>query len=74
MIGDQGFASGLAAFDPRSGLAQAGVTLTGSYALTERTTLFTSLDLSSLVGDAKDSSVSFEDTQVIISTGVLFRI
>jgi len=73
VTGDQALASGLTAFDPGSGLAQAGVTLTGSYALTERTILFTSLDLSTLAGDAKDSSISFEDTQVSISTGVLFR-
>ena len=74
VTGDQALTSGLAAFDPKSGLAQAGVTLTGSYALSERTTLFTSLDLSTLAGDAKDSSLSFEDTQVSISTGVLFRL
>ncbi len=70
---DQASVSRLTAFDPGSGLAQGGIALTGSYALSERTVLFTSLDYSSLIGDAKDSSVSFDDTRVSISTGVLYR-
>lgn len=70
---DQSATSGLAAYDASSGLAQGGIALTGSYALSERTVLFTSLDIATLTGDAKDSSVSLDDTQASISTGVMFR-
>ncbi|MQQ08471.1 MipA/OmpV family protein [Epibacterium sp. SM1979] len=69
----QSVASGLATFDANSGVAQGGIVLTGSYALRPRTILFTSLDVSTLTGDAKDSSVSLEDTQTSLTAGVLFR-
>ncbi len=69
----QSAASGLATFDASSGFAKGGVTLTGSYALRPRTLLFTSLDVSTLTGDAKDSSVSFDDTQTSLTAGVLFQ-
>ncbi len=69
----QSAASGLAAYDAQAGLSQAGVRLSASYALRPRTILFASLDYMTLLGDAKDSSVSFEDSATSLSTGVMFR-
>lgn len=69
----QAATSGLAAFDASSGLAQGGVTFTGSYAVSARAVFFASLDFSTLAGDAKDSSLSFDDTQTSLSTGIMFR-
>lgn len=69
----QSLTSGYTAFEAGSGFAQGGITLTASYALRPKTIVFTSLDMSTLMGDAKDSSLSFEDTQTSLSTGVMFR-
>lgn len=66
-------ASGLGAFDAGSGLAEGGVTLSANYTLNPRTILFSSLDFARLSGDARDSSISFDDTQTRFSAGVMFR-
>lgn len=68
----QSMATGLQAFEAGSGIAQAGLSLTGRYALSPRTILFAQLDVSTLAGDAKDSSISFDDTQTSISAGLIF--
>lgn len=64
-------ASGLAEFNAGSGLSEGGVSLSASYALTPRTILFSSVEVARLTGDAKDSSVSFDDSQVRFSTGLI---
>lgn len=66
-------ASGLTEFHAGSGLSEGGVTLSASYALTPRTILFSSLEVARLIGDAKDSSISFDDTQTRFAAGLMFR-
>lgn len=66
-------ASGLTEFHADSGLSEGGVTLSASYALSPRTILFSSLEVARLTGDAKDSSVSFDDTQTRFASGLMFR-
>ncbi len=65
--------SSFAAFDAGSGFERVGIELQASYDLTPRTALFVGLEHSQLLGDAKDSPISFDDSQTEISTGVLFR-
>ena len=65
--------SRFAAFDAGSGFERVGLELTASYSLTERTGVFLGIEHSRLLGDAKDSPISFDDGQTEISTGVFFR-
>ncbi|WP_299406586.1 MipA/OmpV family protein [uncultured Roseobacter sp.] len=65
--------SPFAAYDAGSGFERLGIELQASYELTPRTALFLGVEHSQLLGDAKDSPISFDDSQTEISTGVLFR-
>ncbi|GGX63630.1 hypothetical protein GCM10007385_35990 [Tateyamaria omphalii] len=65
--------SSFAAFDAGSGFERVGIELQASYDLTPRTALFVGVEHSQLLGDAKDSPISFDDSQTEISTGILFR-
>ncbi|NKW78357.1 MipA/OmpV family protein [Rhodobacteraceae bacterium R_SAG7] len=69
----QSVASGLAAYDANAGMSQAGLNLTASYALREQVIVFASVDYATLLGDAADSSVSFDDNAASLSAGVMFR-
>lgn len=65
--------SAFAAYDAGSGFERVGVELQASYSLTPRTALFAGIEYFQLLGDAKDSPISFDDSLTEISTGVIFR-
>lgn len=65
--------SSFAAYEAGSGFERVGIELQASYSLTPRTALFVGIEHFQLLGDAKDSPISFDDSQTEISTGVIFR-
>lgn len=65
--------SGYAPYSPGGGLKQAGLELSAAYFLTERVGLFGQIEYGSLLGDAKDSPITFEDTALEVSLGVVLR-
>lgn len=65
-------ASGLEAYDAGNGLNQIGVDVTGAYFVTERVSIVGTVEYGRLLGDAADSPVSFDDSQVEVSAGLLF--
>ncbi|WP_299598872.1 MipA/OmpV family protein [uncultured Tateyamaria sp.] len=71
--GQEAAASSFTAYDAGSGFERVGIELQASYSLTSRTGLFVSVEHSQLLGDAKDSPISFDNAQTGISTGVFFR-
>lgn len=66
-------ASGYAPFSAGGGLQQAGLEFSAAYFLTERVGLFGQIEYGSLLGDAKDSPITFEDTALEVSLGVVLR-
>jgi outer membrane protein len=66
-------ASGYLPFSPGGGFQQAGLELSAAYFLTERVGLFGELEYGSLLGDAKDSPIAFDDTALEVSLGVVLR-
>ncbi|QAX28744.1 MipA/OmpV family protein [Leisingera sp. NJS204] len=66
-------ASTFAGFAAGSGFERVGVELQATYALNDRTGIFLGLNHAELVGDAKDSPVTFDSGQTAISTGIYFR-
>ncbi|MCV3273084.1 MipA/OmpV family protein [Roseobacter sp. WL0113] len=73
MSAQDALTSSFAAYDAGSGFERMGIELQASFELTSRTALFLGVEHSQLLSDAKDSPISFEDSQTEISTGVLFR-
>jgi outer membrane protein len=65
--------SGYAPYSPGGGLQQAGLEFSAAYFLTERAGLFGQIEYGSLLGDAKDSPITFEDTFLEVSLGVVLR-
>lgn len=65
--------SSFQAFDAGAGLQRVGLELQTSYRLTSRSGIFLSVEYSRLIGDAKDSPITFDDTQTSISSGVFYR-
>lgn len=66
-------ASSFQAFDAGSGLQRVGLELQASYSLTSRSGVFLGVEHSRLMGDAKDSPITFDDTQTSISGGFFYR-
>lgn len=65
--------SAFSVYEAGSGFERVGIELQASYSVTPRTALFVGVEHFQLLGDAKDSPISFDDSQTELSTGVIFR-
>lgn len=65
--------SGFARHDAQSGIERAGIELEVSYRLSDRSGVFLGVSHAELMGDAKDSPITFASEQTEVSTGIFFR-